>query len=79
VAECARQRGDLADGLNLLKAPVERVQGATEFLRSHRKSVLAGAGVALGMLIARAKPGLAVPRSRPYFILSLFLAYLHAC
>ena len=60
VAECARQRGDLADGLNLLKAPVERVQGATEFLRSHRKSVLAGAGVALGMLIARPKPVLAV-------------------
>ena len=56
VAECARQRGDMADQLNLLKAPVERVQGAAGFLREHRKSVLAGAGVALGVIIARPKP-----------------------
>ncbi|KQQ91867.1 YqjK family protein [Massilia sp. Leaf139] len=60
VAECARQRGDMADQLNLLKAPVERVNGAADFLREHRKSVLAGAGVALGVLIARPKPVLAV-------------------
>jgi hypothetical protein len=60
VAECARQRGDMADQLNLLKAPVERVQGAAGFLREHRKSVLAGAGVALGVIIARPKPVLGV-------------------
>jgi len=60
IAECARQRGDMADQLNLLKAPVERVQGAAGFLSEHRKSVLAGAGVALGMIIARPKPVLGV-------------------
>jgi hypothetical protein len=60
VAECARQRGDMADHLNLLKAPVERVQGAAGFIGEHRKTLLAGAGVALGMLIARPKPVLGV-------------------
>jgi hypothetical protein len=56
VAECARQRGDMADQLNLLKAPVERIGGAAGFIGAHRKSLLAGAGVALGMMIARPKP-----------------------
>ena len=56
VAECARQRGDLADELNLLKAPVERIGGATGFLSEHRTSLLAGAGVALGVMLARPKP-----------------------
>jgi hypothetical protein len=60
VAECARQRGDLADELNLLKVPVERIGGAAGFLREHRKSLLAAAGVALGVLIARPKPVLGV-------------------
>jgi hypothetical protein len=60
VAECARQRGDLADHLNLLKAPVEHVQGAAGFIGAHRKSLLAGAGVAVGMMIARPKPVLGV-------------------
>ena len=60
VAECARQRGDLADGLNLLKAPVERIGGAAGFMRDHRKTLLAGAGVALGVMIARPKPVLGV-------------------
>jgi hypothetical protein len=56
VAECARQRGDLADELNLLKAPVERIGGAAGFVREHRASLLAGVGVALGVIIARPKP-----------------------
>ena len=56
IAECARQRGDLADELNVLKAPVERIGGAAGFVREHRKPLLAGAGVALGVLIARPKP-----------------------
>ncbi|THC43318.1 YqjK family protein [Massilia sp. Mn16-1_5] len=60
VAECARQRGDMAHQLNLLKAPVERVQGAAGFIGEHRKTLLAGAGVAVGMMIARPKPVLAV-------------------
>jgi hypothetical protein len=60
VAECARQRGDMADQLNLLKAPVERIHGAAGFIGEHRKSLLAGAGVALGVMIARPKPVLAV-------------------
>jgi hypothetical protein len=60
IAECARQRGDLADELNLLKAPVERIHGAAGFMRDHRSTLLAGAGVALGVLIARPKPVLGV-------------------
>lgn len=60
VARCAQQRGELADELNALKAPVERVQGAGGFLVHHRTSVLAGAGVALGLLIARPKRTLAL-------------------
>ncbi len=56
VAECARQRGDMADQLNLLKAPIEQVNGAAGFVRDHRLSLLAGAGVALGVVIARPKP-----------------------
>ncbi len=60
VAECARQRGDMADHLNLLKAPVERIGGAAGFIGQHRKSLLAGAGVVLGVLIARPKPVLGV-------------------
>lgn len=60
VAECARQRGDMADHLNLLKAPVEQVQGAAGFVGAHRKTLLAGAGVALGIMIARPKPVLGV-------------------
>ena len=55
VAECATQRGDLADQLNLLKAPAKRIDGAGSFLLEHKKSVLAGAGLALGLLIARPK------------------------
>ena len=60
IAECARQRGDLADELNLLKAPVERIHGAAGFMRDHRISLLAGASVALGVMIARPKPVLGV-------------------
>jgi hypothetical protein len=60
VAECARQRGDMADQLNLLKAPMERIDGAAGFMRDHRKSLLAGAGIALGLMIARPKPVLGV-------------------
>jgi len=60
VAECARQRGDLADELNALKAPVERIGGAAGFVRAHRSSLLAGAGIALGVIIARPKPVLGV-------------------
>jgi hypothetical protein len=60
VAECARQRGDMADQLNLLKAPVERIGGVAGSIGAHRKSLLAGAGVALGVLIARPKPMLGV-------------------
>jgi hypothetical protein len=60
VAECARQRGNLADELNLLKAPVERIGGAAGLIGAHRKSLLAAAGVALGVLIARPKPVLGV-------------------
>jgi hypothetical protein len=56
IAECARQRGELADELNLLKAPVERIHGAAGFMRDHRISLLAGAGVAVGVMIARPKP-----------------------
>jgi hypothetical protein len=56
IAECARQRGDLADELNVLKAPVERIHGAAGFMRDHRISLLAGAGVAVGVMIARPKP-----------------------
>lgn len=60
VAECARQRGDLADELNLLKAPVERIGGAAGFIGEHKKSLLAAAGVMLGLMIARPKPVLAL-------------------
>ena len=60
IAQCAEQRGALADELNALKVPVERVKGAGGFLFEHRKSVLAGAGVALGLLIARPKRTLAL-------------------
>lgn len=60
VAECARQRGDMADHLNLLKAPVERIGGAAGFIGQHKTSLLAGAGVALGVLLARPKPVLGV-------------------
>ncbi|MEN3277468.1 MAG: type secretion system protein TrbD [Massilia sp.] len=55
VAECARQRGDMADQLNALKAPVERIGEAGSFILEHKKSVLAGAGVAAGLLLARPK------------------------
>jgi hypothetical protein len=60
IAECARQRGDMADQLNQLKVPVDRVGSAGGFLAEHRKAVLAGAGVALGMIIARPKRVLAL-------------------
>jgi len=60
IAECARQRGELADELNLLKAPVERIGAGAGFLREHRTSLLAGAGVAVGVMIARPKPVLGV-------------------
>jgi len=60
VAQCAQQRGDMADQLNLLKAPVEKIGGAGSFLLEHRKTFLAGAGVALGLLIARPKRTLAL-------------------
>lgn len=56
IAECARQRGDMADHLNLLKAPVERIGGAAGFIGQHKTSLLAGAGVLLGVLLARPKP-----------------------
>lgn len=55
VAECASQRGDMADHLNALKAPVERLGSAGDFLRDHRKSLLAGAGLAAGLLLSRPK------------------------
>lgn len=55
VAECARQRGDMADQLNALKAPVERIGGAGAFLAEHKKALLAGAGLAAGLLVARPK------------------------
>ena len=60
IAECAQQRGDLADGLNVLKAPVEHIGGVGSFLLANRKALLAGGGVALGMLIARPKRTLAM-------------------
>ena len=60
VAECAQQRGDIAYELNLLKAPVERLGGVGQSLMANRKVLLAGGGVALGMLIARPKPVLAI-------------------
>ena len=60
VAQCADQRGDLADELNLLKAPAARIGDAGGFLFEHRKSVLAGAGVAFGLLLARPKRALAL-------------------
>ncbi|QNA98867.1 YqjK family protein [Massilia sp. Se16.2.3] len=59
VAQCAAQRGDIADALNVLKLPAERAAHAGGFLFEHRKSVLVGAGVALGLLIARPKRALA--------------------
>ena len=55
VAECARQRGDLAGQLNALKAPAGQIGGAGGFLLEHKKSVLAGAGLAAGLLLARPK------------------------
>ncbi|WP_313704767.1 YqjK family protein [Massilia sp.] len=60
VAQCARERGDMADQLNLLKAPVENIGGVGSFLLEHRKTFLAGAGLALGLLIARPKRTLAL-------------------
>ncbi|MEN3278095.1 MAG: hypothetical protein V7631_3885 [Massilia sp.] len=60
VAECAQQRGDMADALNALKAPVAHIESTGGFLLEHRKAVLAGAGVALGLLIARPQPVLAL-------------------
>ena len=60
IAECAQQRGDLADELNTLKAPVEHIGGVGSFLFANRKAVLAGGGVALGLLIARPKRALAM-------------------
>lgn len=60
VAECAQQRGDMADALNALKAPVAHIESTGGFLLEHRKAVLAGAGVALGVLVARPKPVLAL-------------------
>lgn len=60
VAQCAQQRGDMADQLNLLKAPVENIGGVGSYLLEHRKTFLAGAGVALGLLIARPKRTLAL-------------------
>lgn len=60
VAECAQQRGDMAGALNALKAPAAHVESAGGFLLEHRKAVLAGAGVALGVLVARPKPVLAL-------------------
>lgn len=55
VGECAAQRGDMAVHLNALKAPAERIDGVGGFLLEHRKSVLAGAGLAAGLLLARPK------------------------
>jgi len=60
IAECEQQRGDVAYELNLLKAPVERIGGIGSSLLANRKALLAGGGVALGMLIARPKPVLAL-------------------
>lgn len=60
VAQCAQQRGDMADQLNLLRAPVEHIGGVGSFLLEHHKTFLAGAGVALGLLIARPKRTLAL-------------------
>lgn len=60
VAQCAQQRGDIAYELNLLKAPVERISGAGASLLANRKALLAGGGVALGLLIARPKRTLAM-------------------
>lgn len=60
VAECAQQRGDMADALNALKAPVAHIGSTGGFLLEHRKAVLAGAGVAFGVLLARPKPVLAL-------------------
>lgn len=60
IAECAQQRGDIAYELNLLKAPVERISGAGASLLANRNALLAGGGVALGLLIARPKPVLAL-------------------
>lgn len=60
IAECAQQRGDIAYELNLLKAPVERISGVGQSLMAKRKALLAGGGVALGLLIARPKPVLAL-------------------
>jgi hypothetical protein len=60
VAQCAQQREEMADQLKLLKAPVENIGGAGAFLLEHRKTFLAGAGVALGLLIARPKRTLAL-------------------
>lgn len=60
IAECEQQRGAIAYELNLLKAPVERLGGVGQSLMANRKVLLAGGGVALGMLIARPKPVLAL-------------------
>jgi len=60
IAECAQQRGDIAYDINLLKAPVERLGGVGASLMAKRKVLLAAGGVALGMLIARPKPVLAL-------------------
>lgn len=60
IAECAQQREGIAYELNLLKAPVERLGGVGQSLMANRKVLLAGGGVALGMLIARPKPVLAL-------------------
>jgi hypothetical protein len=50
---CAQQRGDIADALNLLQAPAERISGAAGFLHRHRKTLLAGAGLLFGLVLAR--------------------------
>ena len=60
IAECAQQREGIAYELNLLKAPVERLGGVGQSLMANRKVLLAGGSVALGMLIARPKPVLAI-------------------
>lgn len=60
IADCAQQREAIAAELDLLKAPVQRISAAADFLHTYRKPLLAGAGILSGLLLARPQRALGV-------------------
>lgn len=52
VAECAAQRLQVYDDLELLRSPAS-LDGAVGFMARHKTTLLAGAGVGIGLLATR--------------------------